>query len=417
MSIAEGVQAQVAYKAYSSGVITSGALAVSSSDLGATGAQVLRRVSSSLKFASDTYQSNEVRIDRQIADYRLGKKSVTGSIVGEFSPGTYFDFIEAACRGTKAAAITLGPSALTSIAADNATSKFVCGGGDPIALGLRVGHILRFTNLSDSGDNTKNFLITGFGGSSNRNISVYPAPDTMTADTTFSVATTGKSIIVPSSSFVSRKFGFEHYFSNLDIAHLFTECRVAGFKIGLPATGMSTMEIPVMGRFMAAIESASAPFFTSPTAAGTTGIFAAVNGLLQVGGSTVGVVTGLTIDMNLAPSADAVVGQNFVPEIFLGKANVTGQVTAMLQDNTLVDDFINESEISILAYLTTTSASNSPAASILLPRIKFGDAPVAVTGEGAQILTMPFQALKGTSTTSSSGIEDTTIQIVDTEAV
>jgi hypothetical protein len=57
--------------------------------------------------------------------------------------------------------------------------------------------------MSDTDNNSKNFFITGFGGTSNRDISVYPAPDTMTADTTFSLATVGKSLIVPSSNFVS----------------------------------------------------------------------------------------------------------------------------------------------------------------------------------------------------------------------
>lgn len=416
MSIAEGVQAQVAYKAYSTGVITAGTQAVSASDPAAASAQVLRRVSSSLKLAKDTYQSAEIRADCQIMDYRHGVKRVTGSLSGEFSPATYFALFEAAFRTTKAAAISASQTDFTSVAADNSTSKFTFAAGDPVAKGFRVGMILRFASLSDSGNNSKNFLITGFGGSSNRQVSVYPAPDTMTADSAFTVASIGKSIIVPSSSFVSRKFAFEHYFGDLDIAHLFTECRIGGAMIKLPASGMSTVEFPVMGRDMELYSGSTAPFFTSPTAAGTTGIFAAVNGLLMVGGSVVGVVTGLDITLALNPSSDGVVGQNFVPEIFLGAANVTGNVTAMLQDNTLITDFKNESEVSILAYLTTNSDANSPAATIFLPRIKFGDAPVAVSGQGAQIVTLPFQALKGTATTASTGIEDTTIQMVDTEA-
>lgn len=416
MSIAEGVQAQVAYKAYATGVITAGTLATSSSDPGAASAQVLRRVSSSLKLAKDTYQSAEVRADRQILDYRHGVKRVTGSVSGEFSPGTYMDFFEAACRGTRAAAVTASESDFTSVEADNATSKFTFGGGNPVTKGFRVGMIFRFTNLSDADNDSKNFVILSFGGTSNREVTVYPAPDTMSADTAFNVTSAGKSIIVPSSGFVSRKFAFEHYFADLDIAHLFTECRIGGFTIQLPPSGLSTVEFPVMGRNMERYATSSAPFFTSPTAAGTTGIFAAVNGLLQVGGSTVGVVTGLNMQMDLSPSSDPVVGQNFVPEIFLGRANVTGQVTAMLQDDVLIGDFVNESEVSILAYLTTTSDANSPASTILLPRIKFGDAPVAVTGEGAQIITLPFQALKSTSVEASTGVASTTFQMVDTEA-
>lgn len=417
MSLAEGVQGRIAYKAYSTGAITSNTQPTSSADPdGSSGGQILRRVSSSLKLAKDTYQSQEIRSDRQIADFRHGIKRVTGSISGEFSPATYWDFIEAACRGTKASAITAGPTDFTSVAADNGTSTFILAGGNPVTKGFRVGDIMRLTLMSDNDNNSKNFLITGFSGGNSRTIAVYPAPDTQTADTTFTMATVGKTVSVPSSSFVSRKFGVEIYNQDLDIYRLFTECRVGGFNIQLPATGLSTIEFPMMGRDMETGSGGSAPFFVSPTAAGTTGIFAAVNGLLRVGGAAVGVVTGLNIQMNLNPSSDAVVGQNFVPEIFLGRANVTGQVTAMFESLTLINDFKNETEVDLLAYLTTTSDVNSPACSIYLPRLKFGDGTPADQGEGAQIITLPFQALLSTAAEATTGISATTIRFADTQA-
>lgn len=415
MSLAEGVQRSIRYKAYSTGVISSNTQPTSTVDPAITGGQSLRRVSSSLKLAKDTYASNEIRDDRQIADFRHGVKRVTGSISGELSAGTYFDFIEAALRGTKAAAVSLGPSQLTSLSADNATSKFVAAAGDPVALGLRTGAIIRLTGMSDPDNNAKNFLITGFSGGSNRNILVYPPPDTMTADTTFTLATIGKSIFAPSSSFVNRKYAIEQYSIDVDVSQLFTECRIAGFGLKLPATGLSTIDVPVMGRDMEIYTAASAPFFTAPTAPTTTNIMAAVNGLLRVGGTTVGVVTGLDVTLNLNPSSDGVVGQNFVPEIFLGRANVTGQVTAFFENETLINDFKNETEVSILAYLQGSSALASQAMTVYLPRIKFGDANVATAGEGGQAITMPFQALKADGTTV--GDEATTIRIHDTEAV
>ncbi|MBN9007241.1 MAG: hypothetical protein J0H40_17725 [Rhizobiales bacterium] len=415
MSLAEGVSQSIRYKAYATGVISANTQPDSATDPAADGGQILRRVSSTLKLAKDTYQSNEIRSDRQIADFRHGKRSVTGSITGELSPKTWMDFIEASCRGTKSASvITLGPSALTSLAADNATSKFIAAGGDPVALGLRKGMVFRASSLSDANNNGKNFLITGFGGTNNRNISVFPAPETMTADTSFSLVTVGKSIFVPSSNFVSRKFGIEIYAEDIDVSRFFTECRAAGFTLDLPATGNGTIEVPFMGRDMELYKDADAPFYTAPTAETTTGIIAAVNGLLQVGGSTVGVVTGLNIKMDLSPSGDAVIGQNVVPEIFLGRANVTGQATAFFQDDTLINDFLNESEVSILAYLTTKSAPDTPAMTVYLPRVKFSDADVATSGEGGQAITMPFQALKADGTTP--GDEATTIFITDTEA-
>lgn len=415
MSLAEGVQGRLSYKAYSTGVIASNTQPTSSSDPGASGGQIIRRVSSTLKLAKDTYQSNEVRTDRQIADFRHGTRRVTGNIVsGEISPSTYWDFFEAVLRTTAASAVSLSQSDLTSVSADNSTSKFSFGGGDPSALGLRVGSILRFTNLSESTNNTKNFLITGMSGTSNRDVAVYPAPATMTADSAFDVAEVGQSLYAPASSFVSRKFAIEKYFEDIDIAELFTEVRADGFNVQLPASGNSTIDVTGMGRDMEVYTGTAAPFFTSPTAANTNGIFAAVNGLLRVGSTNVGVVTGLNVQAQLNGSSDPVVGQNFVPEIFLGRLNITGQATVMFEDETFINDFLNESEVSLLAYLTTTTADNSPAMSIYLPRLKFGDADVPMQGEAGQTITMPFQALKGLGTTA--GEDATTIRLQDTEA-
>jgi hypothetical protein len=418
MSLAEGVSASIRYKTYSTGVISSNSQPSSLSDPGISGGQLLRRVSSSLKLAKDTYQSNEIRTDRQIQDFRHGVKRVTGSITGELSPKTWFDFLEAACRGTKASAVSLSNTDLTSAAFDNATSKITFGGGNPVTLGIRTGDILRFANLATTENNSTNFLVLAFGGSNNREVTVYPAPTTETADSTFDLTSkgaSGKSIIVPSSGFVARKFGIEIYNSDIDISRLFTECRIGGFTLQLPATGMGTIEVPMMGRDMEVYDGTDAPFFTAPASETTTGVIAAVNGLIRVGGSTVGVVTGANVQMNLNPSSDPVVGQNFVPEIFLGRANVTGQLTAFFEDAALIDDFKNESEIAVLLYLTTASAVNSPAMSIYLPRIKLGDADVDNSGEGGQAITMPFQALKADGTVA--GDEATTIRIVDTEAV
>ncbi len=412
MSLAEGVSARVSYKKYASGVIAANTEPDTSTDPGASGGQILRRVSSTLKLAKDSYQSGEIRNDRQIADFRHGTRRVTGSVSGELSPLTYADLFEAAFRGTWEAPVDLTETELTSVAADEDLSTLTFGGGDPVALGLRVGHVFRLTDTSVVGNAGANFIVLGFSGASNRTVEVYPAPTDMTADTAFSLTTIGKRLSVPSTGHVSRKFAFEIYNEDIDVARLFTECRVGGFTMQLPASGMSTIEFPVMGRNMQVLETMAAPYFTSPAAETTTGIFAAVNGLVRVNGVNQGVITGVNIQMDLSPSSDAVVGQNFVPEIFLGRANVTGQITAFFQDGTLVKSFTEEDEISILLYLTTESDPDTPAMTILLPRVKFSDADVATSGEGGQAITMPFQALKFAG---APGIDATTIQIVDTQ--
>lgn len=413
MSLAEGVSARISYKKYASGVIAANTEPAPATEPGASGGQILRRVSSSLKLAKDSYQSNEIRSDKQIADFRHGTRRVTGSITGELSPLTYADLFEAAFRGSWEASVSLSEAGLTSVAADADDGTLTFGGGDPVALGLRVGHVIRLTDTSAPTDAGINFVILGFSGGSNRTVEVYPPPPAdMSADTEFDLVTIGKRLAVPSSGHVSRKFAFEIYNSDIDVARLFTECRVGGFTMQLPASGMSTIEFPVMGRNMNLLQDVAAPFFTSPAAETTTGIFAAVNGLVRVNGVTQGVITGINMQMDLSPSSDPVVGQNFVPEIFLGRANVTGQMTAFFQDGDLVSAFTDEDEISILLYLTTESDPATPAMTVFLPRVKFSDADVATSGEGGQSITLPFQALKSSG---APGVDATTIQIVDTQ--
>jgi hypothetical protein len=416
MPLAEGVSARISYKFYASPVIVPGVPAISATDPGASGGQILRRVSSTLAFKKDTYQSNEIRSDYQIADFRHGVHRVDGMVSGELSPHSYQSLFEASLRGNWVPAVSSSNTVLTSMTADGTASTLTFAGGDPVAAGLRVGMGIRFSGLTATANNGTNFVITGFGGTTNRTVSVYPPPTTHAAETTFTLSSVGSVLSIPSVNQARRKIAVEIYNSDVDIARLFTECRVGGFALKLPATGMSTIDFNFTGRDMELYTDVNAPFFTAPSPPSSTGLLAAVNGLLRVDGTNIAVITGLDITHTLTLTGDPVVGSNFVPEIFAGRSNVTGQMTAFFNDPTLINDFKNESEIQILAFLTTSSAPNSPAMSFFLPRVKLSGADLATTGEAGQIITIPFQALKyETTPIATSGIDNTTIQIWDSE--
>lgn len=414
MSLAEGSAVRISYKEYSTGAIDSNTKPVSSVDPGASGAQTLRRTSCSLNLSKDTYQASEIREDRQIADFRHGVKKVQGSINGELSPATYWDFIEALCLSTQSSAIAKTESDYTSVTADNATAKFTLGAGNPVTDGYRVGQILRFTDLSVAANNSKNFEILSFGGTNNREITVYPAPTDMSSDTAFNMTSVGKRVFMPSSAFTYRKYGVEVYHEDKSTYRLFTECRVGGINFNLPATGMATIEVAMTGRDMESGEGTDAPFFTSPTAITTSRILASVNGLVRVNGIAQGVITGAQINVTLNPSSDPVVGQDFVPDIILGRMTVTGQLTAFFEDLTLVNYFIDEDEVDILLYVTTSNADAADAMTIYLPRVKFSNAEIGLQNEQGVPITLPFQALKYEGSTA--GVDQTTIAFCDTAA-
>lgn len=395
MALESNVATRIAYKVHS-GVIAANALPVVGTDPGASGGQELRRVSSTLGLAKDTYQSAEIRTDRQVSDFRHGVRRVAGVISGELSPGTYTDLIEAVFRATRVATFTKTQSDFTSVAATAASSKFTLGSSTWAAQLFRVGDVIRTSGMSVAGNNA-DYLIVALSGV---DATVTPAPADQAADTTCSVARLGDKLFLPASGHVSRSFLFEHFHSDIDITQLFEQCRMTSFGLSMPATGMNTVTLGLTGREMPAIlTGGSSPFFTSPTAATTTGLTAAVNGAVTVGGTKIGVLTGIDFNLNMAADAPAVTGQNFVPDILLGRSVVTGQITALLQDEVFMNYFVNETEVEIAAWLNATGAVSGPGAVLFMPRVKLGGANLPLQGEGSMPITCPFQALlKGAAT-------------------
>src|SRR4029077_17518774 len=124
-------------------------------------------------FTKDTYQSNEIRADRQIADFRHGVRRVAGNISGELSPFSYKDLFEASFRANWTDPVSTSNTTLTSMTADHTASTLVFGGGDPVALGLKSGMGVKFSGLTTTtANNGVNFVITGFSGASNRTVAV-----------------------------------------------------------------------------------------------------------------------------------------------------------------------------------------------------------------------------------------------------
>jgi len=417
--IGEGVGVRHTYKAYASGDYVSNAKAVSATDPAVTGGQILRRTTSSLAYNKASYRSNEARTSRMPVDMRHGVESCSGAIAGELSCLTYFDLFEAVLRGTRVSPVSLSNTDFTSVAADLTTGTFTFTSGDPLALGMRVGHIYRFASLSDADNNARNFVALGFSGTSNRIMAAYPAPDTMGADTAFTMTSTGKHVIAPLSSHVSRKFAIERYFTELDLHELFTECRFAGFNLNVPGTGLATIDFQVLGRSYEPDSAGSSPFFTAPTAVTSTGLLASVNGLVRLEGANLGLVTSLSMAFsNGAYLPDPVVGQNFLPDIPYGKYSLTGNMSLYFDSLTQLNLFRNETECELIVYLTATSAINSPAITFTVPRIKFQSGAPSVNADGSVLVPMTYEGLENTVVgTLPPGMEATLLMVTDSEIV
>ena len=176
---------------------------------------------------------------------------------------------------------------------------------------------------------------------------------------------------------------------------------------------MATIDVGFMGS--GGITNAGAQYYTSPAASTTTGIMAAVNGALFVGGANVAICTGLSIKVDGGLSGDPVVGSNVMPAIFQGRVNVTGQFTAYFENATFRDAFLNETELALSVVLTADNTATSDFIGITLPRIKLGSATRS-DGEKGIILTADFQALYNGAGGAGIASEQTTLSIQDSAA-
>lgn len=377
-----------------------------------TGGTILRRTTSSLDLAKASYKSAEIRSDYQIADMRLGTRSVAGDISGEISPGTYADLIAGTLRAPFAAGVTTG--AQTTVAASAVAPHFTRTTGSFLTDGFKVGDVIRGTGFTNAANNATNFMIVA-ATATNLSVTQLNGPlgiVTEAAGGSVTLSVAGKKSFIPQAGFVDSYFTFEHWFSDIGQSEVFKDCKVSQLDLSLPATGMSTIKAAVMGLDM---QAGSAAYFTAPSPESSSGILAAVNGVLLVGGAPVGLVTGMTLTVNGNLTNDAVVGSNVMPDVFNGHIDVTGQITAYFQDAALRDLFVNETESSVIVAMTASNAPNADFLAFTLPRIKVSDAKKD-DGEKGVILTMPFTALLNVNGGAGTATEMTTVSFQDSQA-
>jgi hypothetical protein len=360
-------------------------------------AQYLRRVTSSLNVTKETYQSNEMRADRQIADFRHGVQSVEGSIAGELSPGTYEKFMAAILRKAWVAAPASGAySDITAaVTSGNAGTFTSASTATFLKDGLKVGDVVRQTGGAGdaAGNNARNFLITALTDKKITGLMLDGKPVVAAAPSgALTFTGVGKKTWVPTSGHTEDWFSIEHNYSDVDLSEVFWDLKVNSLAVKLPATGLATIDIGLMGLNHTNYASDASPYFTSVLAACKKGVLAAVNGALYVQGTKVALLTGLDFDVAANLSSEPVVGSNVKPDIFDGRVAVKGNMTVFFEDATFRDYFENETEVTINCVLTTEDTATADFLSFTFPRVKVGGASKD-DGEKGIVQTMPFVAL------------------------
>ena len=381
----------------------------------ASGAQLLRRVDASFNLTKDTYESNEIRPDLQTADMRHGVRRVSGKLNGELSPGSYAAYLGAVLKRDFAAVTALTALSLT-IAGSGPTYTVTRASGSFLTSGLKIGQVVRLTAGSFAAGNLNKNLFVVDMTALVLTVIVLNA-SALTAEGPIATATItvpGKTTYVPTSGHTDKSYSIEEWYSDTSRSETFAGCKFSKASFQLPPSGMATLGLDVVGKDLGQTPG-STRYFTSPTAVSSSGVVAAVNGVLRVGGVTMATVTGLNFDVDAAFSGDPVVGSNVVPTQFAGRVKVTGQFTAYFSDGVLPAAFYDETELGIQVALTTSNDAAAEFLSVSLSRVKVGGADKA-DGEGGVVRTFPFVALLNNSGGSGTAHEQSTISIHDSLA-
>lgn len=341
----------------------------------------LRHTGTSLVLSKDTFQSAELRSDRQISDFRHGNKRAQGDVNIELSFGEFDSFIEAACGGTWQTAFA--PSG-TDIKCRKTANQIYS--STTTFTRFAIGDVIYASGFTKYTANNAIYVISSVAATS---LTFETVPNAITA-----TETGVKTVTITRQPSVrggvnKRSFTFEREFGDIDKFARFTGCMINTLNLSLKPNAIVTGTFGIVGK--TAIYAGTA-LDASPTASQTDSPLDAFTGSLYENDVSVGLITGIDLTLDNGANPNFVVGSPFASNVTLGRSNLTGTVTAYFQDMTMLNKFINETASSIEVYLGAgTFGSNSYR--IYIPRLKYGSADNTVNDEGPIEMRMDFQAL------------------------
>lgn len=381
---------------------------------GPSGGVKLRRVTADFNPTADTYSSNEINTTFQNTDTRLGVRGAEGSLNGELSPGSYADFFGSVLARDFTSVVGVNDAEVTIAAAGtNFTITRSDALGDYLADGIKVGQVVRLTGAGLNAANVGNNLLVISVTATVLTVMVLSSTSLVAEGpiSTVDIAPAGKVTYIPQTGHTDDSYNIEEWYSDVAESAVFTGMKVGSANVSLPSTGMVTTDFSFMGKGL--INEGTTAYFTSPTGPSTTGLLTAVQGALLFNGSNAACITDASISIERTMEPAQCVGSNFNSEIFTGKINVTGSVSAYFSDSTLRNYFNDETDVSMVLVATTGESKNADFISFVIPRAKFTSFSNADNETGI-VSSLDFNAVMNTVTTA--GLINSTIMIQDSAA-
>lgn len=359
----------------------------------------IRHTGCTLGVQRGSLQSEELRPDRQISDFRLGAISVAGDLNTELSFESFDDFLEAVLMGTWAPKAAL---AAATISAANADDSFNDSANGFILAGFQVGDVIQTTGFTTPANNGTWIISSVAAGK----IIVTNTDTTPAAAIVDEVAGAGHAVETSTrilkAGTVRRSFSLLRHFTDIEATgagepyHLFNGVEFNTLALAVNPTAIVTANFGTLGR------QGVAPSNTPPTGstfaeAPDTAPLDAFTGALMSGITTVGEVTEFSINLENGLEVRNVVGSKFTLRPSVGRSNLTGSATVYFEDSTFLKKFLNE-ENTALSIELPDGEGNSYVFTV--PRFKFTGGQPDVSGQGSITLAMPFQGILDPATGS-----------------
>jgi hypothetical protein len=377
---------------------------------GPAGGEVIRRLTSSFNLVKEKYTSAEIRTDKQVVNSNHGMKSVTGSLNGELSPGTYSELFEALYMRDFTAGVSSTAVDLT-IAASGDNWTVTRATGSYLTTGFKIGSTIRLSvGVLNALNINKNLVIVALTATVATvkvlNGSAMFAQGPIVGCT---VTEIGYKTFAPATGHTDQSFTVEEFFGDISQSHVYTGNKIGSGNISLPATGLVSCDFSTQGKDQ---QVGVAQYFTAPAVQTTSKTFASTSGTLLVDGVESACVTSLTLNQTKALTAANCVGKTTADAIFTDALVVSGSATVYFENAVVRDLFNNETEFGMIVTVATSEAAAADFITVTLPRCKANSFTVD-DSSGALSATVEFEALRNTAGGVGIATEDTTVSMQD----
>lgn len=345
-----------------------------------------------MKESRSIIQSNRIRSDGLASPFRHGFRESVGAYTADLLIGGHDDILAGAHRGVWSAVPAVNSLTLT-IAGSAGTITRSAGSWitDNISVGM-VGRLAGFT-AGAAANNGRNLVVVNVTATV---LTVVPISGGNLVDAS-AVAST--SFTVPGRFVRTAKtnsfFTVEERVLDISGGLIFDDVAVRSMQVTWPAEGNITTQFATIGRQMEVLTGGSYPYFTTGNIVVPTGeqMVAADAALFMVAAEGKVVLSAFNFTYDVAASSEKTVGSLVTPDLFFGNGKLTGSLTALTQDMTMIQKYAAETEFPIFAAVELPTQSPRPFVIHHLTSIKFTDFDKNMGNAGALTVTLPFQGM------------------------